>query len=105
MSWNREEVKKKVEELFPDFSFDESTPSLTASINIVDDKTDIKVNAQPLFTLTPEEVIIVNHFLTCDKNKLEKEEKSFENDLMINDLNQILNRIKQYQNETLYSER
>lgn len=56
-------------------------------------------NNKPQFTLTAEEVTIVNHFLTCDKNKLEKEEKSFENDLMISDLDHILNKIKQWQNE------
>ena len=56
---------------------------------------------QPLFTLTPDEVIIVNHFLTCDKNKLEKEEKSFENDLMISDLEHVLNKIKQWQKNNL----
>ena len=60
-----------------------------------------KFDNKSLFTLTPEEVVIVNHFLTCDKNKLEKEEKSFENDLMINDLDHILNKIKQWQDEIL----
>lgn len=56
---------------------------------------------QPLFILTLEEVVIVNHFLTCDKRRLEQEEKSFENDLMINDLDHILNKIKQWQDEIL----
>lgn len=68
-----EDLKQKINELFPDFK-------------------------QP-FTLTSDEVIIVNHFLTCDKRRLEQEEKSFENDLMIKDLDHILNKIKLWQDE------
>lgn len=50
-----------------------------------------------LFTLNESEVIVVQHFLTCDKKTLESYESSFENDLMIGDLNHILNRIKEWQ--------
>ena len=57
------------------------------------------MQTQPLFTLTAEEVTIVEHFLTCDKRKLETYESSQENDIMIGDLNHILNKIKQWQDE------
>ena len=55
-------------------------------------------NTKPLFTLTAEEVTIVEHFLTCDKMTLETYESSQENDIMIADLTYILNKIKDYQN-------
>ena len=32
MCWNEDEVKKKMEELFPDFNFDEKTSTITANI-------------------------------------------------------------------------
>ena len=50
-----------------------------------------------LFTLDEYEVIIVEHFLICDKKKLESYESSLENDIMIEDLKHILNRIKDWQ--------
>ena len=53
---------------------------------------------KPLFTLTAEEVTVVEHFLTCDKRKLETYNPSQENDIMIEDLNHILNKIKDYRN-------
>lgn len=58
---------------------------------------EINNQAKPLFTLTAEEVTIVEHFLTCDKKKLETYESSQENDIMIEDLNHILRRIKEWQ--------
>lgn len=58
MCWDREEAKKKMEELFPDFIWDD-TITMTANIRIVKDKADVEVNSQPSFTLTAEEVRIV----------------------------------------------
>lgn len=53
---------------------------------------------QPLFTLTPEEVTIVEHFLSCDKDVLGMSLPTWERDLMIRDLEHILDKIKDYQN-------
>ena len=86
---------------------DESISSLTASINIVDAKTDIKVNAQPLFTLTPEEVEIAREALLYTKGaydgkvalglggfrNLEDYKQSSA------DMDNLLNRIKEWQDE------
>lgn len=54
---------------------------------------------QPLFTLTPEEVTVIEHFLSCDKDVLGMALPTWERDLMISDLNHILTRIKQWQDE------
>lgn len=55
---------------------------------------------QPLgFTLTPEEVEIVKHFLSCDKNVLGMSLPTWERNLMEKDLEHILSRIKKWQDE------
>ena len=55
---------------------------------------------QPLgFTLSAEEVEVVKHFLFCDKDVLGMSLPTWERDLMITDLEHILARIKQWQDE------
>lgn len=76
-------------------------PKTDSYEDVVDKLAELKmqlINPQPLFTLTAEEVTIVEHFLTYDKMLLETYESSQENDIMIGDLNHILNKIKDYRN-------
>ena len=57
-------------------------------------------NKEHLFTLTTEEVEIVKHFLSCDKDVLGMSLPTWERELMVKDLEHILTRINQWQ-ETL----
>lgn len=67
-----------------------------SEFDIIDDE---ELENQHLFTLTPSELIIVKHFLSCDKNKLEKEESSLERDLMLEDIKHILDKIEKYETD------
>lgn len=105
MCWNREEVKRNMEELFPDFNVDKETSTLTANINIVDDKINVEVNSKSLFTLTAEEVELVKIICQCQYDEILEEYSSQKNIDCSEDkkafdlLNNLLSRIKQWQDE------
>lgn len=46
--------------------------------------------------LIADDIIIIEHFLTCDKEQLLKEESYLERDIMIADLEHVLNKIKEW---------
>lgn len=97
-NWQKEAIKR-FRELHPEIS-DETWNEVINSVGGSFNHTYKIETTQPLFTLTAEEVEVVKHFLSCDKDVLGMSLPTWERDLMINDLDHILNKIKQWQ-ETL----